>query len=688
MKNVMILASLLAIGYLEAIAQTQSQPLLSEQFNNSLSPTWTISDDVSPRSGPSDWQIINSELHQKSNIWSFDAPAEFIYHLGTHVSAGSTTWQDYSLNAVLRSSDNDGIGLLFRYQDARNYYRILLMNDANNSGSVNSAIQRIQKFVDGEPSTLWQNAVNEAYPTGYFALSVDVRGDSITVYLNGKKLAGVVDSEYQTGKIGLFTYANNGAVFDSVQVTREKVVYQEPDRNILYPVTQNRKPYLQHSTQNGVQIAWRSVEPSVGTVEYGTEKGRYEYTMSEQETRKKHHLTITGLTADTEYFYRVKNNNTVVVEDKRLSTAKATTGNQFSFYVLGDSGTGSDQQHAVTDQLKSDYNKLGADFLIHVGDVHQGRGDDYESIYFEEYQPLIGKIPFFLSMGNHDYITDNGEPFIDNFHPPVDGNSHPEGRYYSHKWGNAFFLNIDSNQDFSPGSPQYQFIKEALESQQHQQAEWTFAYFHHPPYNEYWPPWEGSKQVRKDLVPLFESFGVDAVFNGHVHSYEYAIIDNVHYFITGGGGGNLDTFGRDVETTLVSTGLYHFMRMEINGLRANIKAIDVNGNIIHEVRLNKQQVSTASEDYRAVPEAFALEQNYPNPFNPETTIRYQLSKPAQVKLTIFTLHGEKVKTLVQQRQAAGTHSVRFNGEQLSSGVYMYQLSVGDEKLTKKMILLK
>ena len=61
-------------------------------------------------------RVRNGELWQLSNIWSYDPPAEFIYHLGTHITAGEDTWSDYTLNAVLRSTDNDGIGLIVRYQ--------------------------------------------------------------------------------------------------------------------------------------------------------------------------------------------------------------------------------------------------------------------------------------------------------------------------------------------------------------------------------------------------------------------------------------------------------------------------------------------------------------------------------------------------------------------------------------------
>lgn len=88
------------------------------------------------------------------------------------------------------------------------------------------------------------------------------------------------------------------------------------------------------------------------------------------------------------------------------------------------------------------------------------------------------------------------------------------------------------------------------------------------------------------------------------------------------------------------------------------------------------------------PDRFVLDQNYPNPFNPTTVIKYYLPTSANVVLRVFDILGRQVETLVDARQAAGTHSVRLNATNLASGVYFYRLEVGRYHATKKLLLLK
>jgi alpha-glucosidase (family GH31 glycosyl hydrolase) len=85
---------------------------------------------------------------------------------------------------------------------------------------------------------------------------------------------------------------------------------------------------------------------------------------------------------------------------------------------------------------------------------------------------------------------------------------------------------------------------------------------------------------------------------------------------------------------------------------------------------------------------FELMQNYPNPFNGETKIEYRIGEAGKVSLKVYDVLGEEVQTVLDEYQGAGIYSVKFNGGNLSSGVYFYKLSAGSFSVIRKMILLK
>lgn len=88
------------------------------------------------------------------------------------------------------------------------------------------------------------------------------------------------------------------------------------------------------------------------------------------------------------------------------------------------------------------------------------------------------------------------------------------------------------------------------------------------------------------------------------------------------------------------------------------------------------------------PHSFVVYQNFPNPFNPSTIIGYELPKSSSVKVTIYDILGNEVRLLARGVQSAGYHSVTFNAQNLSSGMYFYKLQAGEFTQTRKMILLK
>jgi len=99
-------------------------------------------------------------------------------------------------------------------------------------------------------------------------------------------------------------------------------------------------------------------------------------------------------------------------------------------------------------------------------------------------------------------------------------------------------------------------------------------------------------------------------------------------------------------------------------------------------------VSSAKESNVIIPNEFFLFQNYPNPFNPTTVISYQLPANIFVTLRVYDELGRLVKTLREETQAVGTHSVTFDASSLSSGVYFYRLTAGNFFDTKKLLVIK
>jgi len=114
--------------------------------------------------------------------------------------------------------------------------------------------------------------------------------------------------------------------------------------------------------------------------------------------------------------------------------------------------------------------------------------------------------------------------------------------------------------------------------------------------------------------------------------------------------------------------------------------------IAHNPLLPPEEVA---RDHARLPKEFALEQNFPNPFNPTTMFRYALAKDARVRLGIFNLLGQEVKTLVDGVQEAGYHSAEWDAAAMASGVYFYRLEavslsepLSSFEQVRKMLLVK
>jgi hypothetical protein len=132
---------------------------------------------------------------------------------------------------------------------------------------------------------------------------------------------------------------------------------------------------------------------------------------------------------------------------------------------------------------------------------------------------------------------------------------------------------------------------------------------------------------------------------------------------------------------------FSIMNQNTSGL---LKGCVINGIVYGDTGLvGIQQISNE------IPENFTLSQNYPNPFNPVTKIKLSLPAVGEMhafhttKLIIYDVLGREVTTLVNEGLSPGTYEVEWDGTNYPSGVYFYQLSIDNEQLaTKKMVLIK
>jgi hypothetical protein len=114
--------------------------------------------------------------------------------------------------------------------------------------------------------------------------------------------------------------------------------------------------------------------------------------------------------------------------------------------------------------------------------------------------------------------------------------------------------------------------------------------------------------------------------------------------------------------------------------------IDLDGDI--PAFENNQLYMVGSLTEVALPEAFSLDRAYPNPFNPVTTLSFAIPVDSEVSLSIYNLQGREVSTLINGNMDAGYHSVVWNADTYSSGVYFVKMVVGEYVNTQKLMLVK
>jgi hypothetical protein len=191
--------------------------LLDERFHDTRLVNWTVIDDPDTLEAPSNWRVDSDGwLHQRSNIWG--RRGDFLGRwFGTYLIAGDAGWKDYTVSLKARPADDDGFGVIFRYQDSEHFYRLLFLQDGLSGGPVT----RLDRREGSDYTELW--SVERGYRPGIEqTIEVRVIGDVIRASVDGRQLFEVQDGFYRNGRIGLFCYAQSGQAFDDVRVVSNR----------------------------------------------------------------------------------------------------------------------------------------------------------------------------------------------------------------------------------------------------------------------------------------------------------------------------------------------------------------------------------------------------------------------------------------------------------------------------------
>ncbi|WP_187269310.1 metallophosphoesterase [Algibacter pacificus] len=311
-----------------------------------------------------------------------------------------------------------------------------------------------------------------------------------------------------------------------------------------------RGPYLQSGTATRVIVKWRTNLATESVVNYGTELGALAMNKTSSNVTKEHEVTLSGLKANTKYYFNIGNKKGVLSEsvtgDMYVITAPNIGTKQFvRAWILGDAGTGNNNQRAVRDAYynyvaTSPENTGKTDMMLFLGDNAYGSGkdDEYQKAFFDIYDNMLKKSVAWSCLGNHDGKSADSEkqsgPYYDIFTFPTKGQAGgiPSGTeaYYSFDYANIHFIILDSHHtNREIGGAMYNWAENDI---QNTTQDWIVTLFHHPVYTK------GSHdsdtedrliEMRENFMPMLEANGIDLVLNGHSHSYERSYFLNGHH---------------------------------------------------------------------------------------------------------------------------------------------------------------
>ncbi|HEX5745613.1 MAG TPA: metallophosphoesterase [Archangium sp.] len=280
-----------------------------------------------------------------------------------------------------------------------------------------------------------------------------------------------------------------------------------------------RTPYLQSVTPTSALVAFRTDTDCVPRVRFGqgTDTSRI---ATAPTSGRLHVVKLEGLRAGTEHSYSVEACG-ATTQPVRFTTATPPGSGRVRFAAVGDFGTGATSEVNVGRTILN----RKPDFFLGLGDGAYDNGTDaeHQTKLFQPLAPLLAAVPIYTTPGNHEYLTDKAQPYVDNFYLPSNNPAGTE-RYYSFDWGPAHVISLDSSCLLALGvakgrcdqAAQRAWLISDLASTR---QPWKIVFFHHPPYSS--AAEHGSEvKLREMYAPVLEQYGVDMVLTGHDHTYE------------------------------------------------------------------------------------------------------------------------------------------------------------------------
>lgn len=353
------------------------------------------------------------------------------------------------------------------------------------------------------------------------------------------------------------------------------------------------EPYLCFATQDSVSIVCEVPVKAGVTVRYRAAGGSFREVKTGPEVGI-HTVTLEGLAAGEAYYYQV-----IAADDaggrieSTLSSFQTAVppGRAFTFAMIGDTQAQPEVVRRISELAWSHR----PNFVCVAGDLVTTGAEKthWTEHFFPNMRPLIERVPLFPALGNHE---GNAKHYYDYMNLPD-----PE-YYYSYSYGDADFFVLDTQKPLGSASEQYTWLENALRGSK---AVWKFVIHHKPVYtsdeNDYGNTWIGPSELGdgnvRNLVPLYERYGVDIVFNGHIHVYErtFPIRENraverngVVYLTIGGGGGHLEEFAPfNPWFSEKKARTHHFCHISVNGGLLRVQAIDDKGTLFDQFEIHK-----------------------------------------------------------------------------------------------------